>query len=607
MPYLGNNLEAAFKNYKSIDDISSSFNGSTTSFALQVNSLTPVPFPRDAQNCLISIGGVIQKPDATGSTGFKLSGTNIVFSSAPAIGESFFGVILAGADYVNAGVNYPDGTAGAPSITWSDDTDTGFYRSGAGTTSATANGSQVLEFPSSTSGTFSVLSKLAIGTTSATGKLTVHNSDDANVNVLEVFNDNGNNSGGFSQASAGDGTIFAKKNDGTLNIFLRSDGISYFKGGNVSIGTSAADTLLHLEATNTSVAVNNAIRISDADTAVVADQVCGRIEFETADTGNPGVNCQIDNIYSGNGGGSELQIRTGFAGSLVDALRIDDTGKVGIKVTPTTALHVKEAAQADVAIFECSHSSNWGSQISLKHSTSSAADDDMVGSVSFDGKDDAGNNTTYAQIRSYATDVSNNAEDGVITFHTRNHSAFGERMRLTNDGNLSLGDGNLVVANGHGVDFSAWTNTGGTGTGNKHEILQTYEQGTFTPRLKPNDSETGMVTGVGVYVRVGHIVHMRFSFSNKDTTSLPDGKTVAIDQLPFTCDMDGQSGYHTGTTVMMQRINTRPEATFYTNDNTSILYGIYASDGGAWAGWNTNDFNNHSSTYLNFSLSMLCD
>jgi len=96
--------------------------------------------------------------------------------------------------------------------------------------------------------------------------------------------------------------------------------------GRLGLGVNP-DTLLHLEATNTSVAVNNAIRISDADTAVVANQVCGRIEFETADSGNPGVNCQIDTIYSGNGGGGELQFRTGFAGSLVDALRIDDAGQ----------------------------------------------------------------------------------------------------------------------------------------------------------------------------------------------------------------------------------------------------------------------------------------
>ena len=38
MPYIGNDIRAN-EDYKTIDDISSSFNGSTTSFALQVGVL----------------------------------------------------------------------------------------------------------------------------------------------------------------------------------------------------------------------------------------------------------------------------------------------------------------------------------------------------------------------------------------------------------------------------------------------------------------------------------------------------------------------------------------------------------------------------------------
>jgi len=150
MPYLGNNLQVAFESYKAIDDISSSFNGSTTSFALQVSGVAPTPFPKVPENCVISVGGVIQKPDSSGTTGFKFTGTNIVFSSAPASGESFFGVILAGADYVNAGVNFPDGTNTAPSITFSDDTNTGWYRAGSGVVALTSNGTKIAQFPSGT-------------------------------------------------------------------------------------------------------------------------------------------------------------------------------------------------------------------------------------------------------------------------------------------------------------------------------------------------------------------------------------------------------------------------------------------------------------------------
>ena len=146
MPYIGNDIRAN-EDYKTIDDISSSFNGSTTSFALQVGGSAPVPFPKFESQCIISVGGVVQEPDTTGTTGFKFTGTNIVFSSAPAAGESFFGVILAGADYLNAGGTFPDGTAAVPSITFSSDTDTGIFKSGNGLVSIASNGTKVATFP----------------------------------------------------------------------------------------------------------------------------------------------------------------------------------------------------------------------------------------------------------------------------------------------------------------------------------------------------------------------------------------------------------------------------------------------------------------------------
>ncbi len=150
MPYLGNDLQVAFESYKAIDDISSSFNGTTKVFNLHVNGVTPSPFPKIPQNCLISVGGVIQEPDDTGGTGFKFNTSNqLEFSSAPASGESFFGVILAGADYVNVGAHFPAGTLGAPSITFDGDENTGFYRAAADTVALVSGGTKIAQFPTS--------------------------------------------------------------------------------------------------------------------------------------------------------------------------------------------------------------------------------------------------------------------------------------------------------------------------------------------------------------------------------------------------------------------------------------------------------------------------
>ena len=159
MPYIGHSPEVAQRRYESVDDISGSFDGSTTSFALQVGGVAPAPFPVASENVLISVGGVIQEPDGTGTNGFQLTGTNIVFSSAPAAGQSFFGVILAGADYVTAGHAFPDGDAAAPSITFSQDLDTGVFRAGSGAIGFGGDGSERARLDGS--------GRLLVGTTTA--------------------------------------------------------------------------------------------------------------------------------------------------------------------------------------------------------------------------------------------------------------------------------------------------------------------------------------------------------------------------------------------------------------------------------------------------------
>ena len=146
--YIGNDLQVAESGNKIIDDISSSFNGSTTSFALLVGGAAPVPFPINTQQIYISVNGVIQEPDPTGSAGFKLLGNNIVFSSAPANGHAFFGVILSGADYVTVGTEFPAGSATAPSITFGNDNNTGLYSVTGGTVGFTSDGVQTFTMDS---------------------------------------------------------------------------------------------------------------------------------------------------------------------------------------------------------------------------------------------------------------------------------------------------------------------------------------------------------------------------------------------------------------------------------------------------------------------------
>ena len=124
-------------------------------------------------------------------------------------------------------------------------------------------------------------------------KLTVANKDDDNVNVLEVKNDNGNVSGGFTQASDGDGQVFCKKNDGTNTVLFRSDGNSHITGGKVGIGTTSPSDVLHIKHADAFIMVDRtsneagiSLRVGDSNStrSNIATQTNGDLAIDTANT-----------------------------------------------------------------------------------------------------------------------------------------------------------------------------------------------------------------------------------------------------------------------------------------------------------------------------------
>ena len=91
MAYIG--AEPVPGQNREVDDISSGFNGNATAFTLQVNSVNVSP--ESAKNILVNLGGVLQNPD----TDYTINASTLTFTTAPASGLSFFGLIL------GAGIN----------------------------------------------------------------------------------------------------------------------------------------------------------------------------------------------------------------------------------------------------------------------------------------------------------------------------------------------------------------------------------------------------------------------------------------------------------------------------------------------------------------------
>jgi hypothetical protein len=406
--YIGNDLQVAFSTYKNIDDISGSFDGVTTSFALLVNGVAPAPLPLNSNQCLISVGGVVQRPDDTGTEGFRLSGGNIVFSSAPNTAEDFFGVILAGADYVNAGANFPDGTLAAPSITFDQDNDTGYYRSGSGAVSFASNG-------------------VAAGTWSSAGVtapalIPTGSSVPANGVYLPAANTVG-------VATNGTGRLFIDASGRLLIGTSTTDTVGVGSGG-AQLQSVAANPFSAARFSNDAfgcvVAIGKSRGASAGSYTVVQNNdILGEIRFAGADgTDLQTIGAQINAEVDGTPGANDLPGRLVLsttadgASSSTERVRVTSAGRVGINTaSPGSVCHVAGSNGDGLTV-------SGGGATGVFRSSASGTE---LGSTS-------GDNTVFLS--------------GSGT----------ERMRISSGGHVSIAKtGYISVAtNGHYFDAAGW-------------------------------------------------------------------------------------------------------------------------------------------------------
>ena len=105
MPYLGRDLSQG--NYLKLDDISSQFDGSKVSFDLTAGG--SAFFPGSSMALVVSLGGVLQEPEAA----FTIDQSSIEFASAPSSAQSCFIVVMG----TSIGVSVPaDGSVTMPKL-----------------------------------------------------------------------------------------------------------------------------------------------------------------------------------------------------------------------------------------------------------------------------------------------------------------------------------------------------------------------------------------------------------------------------------------------------------------------------------------------------------
>jgi len=215
--------------------------------------------------------------------------------------------------------------------------------------------------------------------------------------------------------------------------------------------------------------------------------------------------------------------------SNVERLRIDSSGR--IKINTTSALATNE---------QVTIKGGGDCIISLRSDSHADGNDQKINFMVGDNTWQSGNTTSQLSSEIIQTSsgvlkanlvISANRGDALTNryiiygdnsvdheFKTKTAASL---LKLHNSGLVEIVGGNLKVANGNGVDFSATA-----GSGASSSVLDDYEEGTFTPTL------SGATTNIDMhYTKIGRVVHISGSLA---FSSISGSGNITIGGLPYT-------------------------------------------------------------------------
>ena len=270
------------------------------------------------------------------------------------------------------------------------------------------------------------------------------------------------------------------QNDGATDILtLDHDTKAAVFAGNVTINTDA----------------NSSLSIADGGTnAIMIKAAAG------------------DELYMGANNTYAIRILNNGTNNVV----LDNGSNLGIGIAaPDTMLTINTGAAADGIKYEVAYS---------------PVNNLPRGVMTWDDGNSSGNVTGQIDTRYDGTTV----DLHIGSLYSSGYNSL-SRLVVKGNGNVSITDGNLAFASGHGIDFSASTNYGSSSS----ELLDDYEEGTWTPYLG-TETQLGSPASTNYnnkYVKVGRLVKCTGWFNTFNYANVTSGTYMMIRNLPFPPEM----------------------------------------------------------------------
>ena len=173
-------------------------------------------------------------------------------------------------------------------------------------------------------------------------------------------------------------------------------------------------------------------------------------------------------------------------------------------------------------------------------------------------------------------------------------------------GNLTLNNGNLVVGtSGKGIDFSITSDadSGAGGVyGTTNEILNDYEEGTFTPYFHATNVTWSYNHQYGFYTKIGNKVTFEIYIAVSAASGSTSNQAYGWG-LPYTCYNGSVSGRYSpavciGSWYNCGMIGGDETGMAYIDPNTDIIKLVFPVDGGVSAAVQAGDIKNGSFIYM---------
>jgi hypothetical protein len=304
--------------------------------------------------------------------------------------------------------------------------------------------------------------------------------------------------------------------------------------GSIGIGTISPASKLTVTGGVSAAGIFNALTLQNSLDGGVG------LYFDNAVSSNL---ASIEALVTSAGAGTDdgiLAFSTASDATNTERMRINQVGNVGIGTqAPLSRLDVRETNRAD-----STNIANVGIYTTTAQSTG------VGGTLALGGLFNGSDNAPFGSIRGGKQNSTNNNYDGYLAFQTiANGGVLTENMRITAAGNVNISNGNLVIGTAlKGIDFSANSHAAGMTS----ELLNDYEEGTFTPTLSSSGTAptvSGYINRFGTYTKIGNRVFI--SVNIRATITNAGTGTPEITGFPYASSGNALNGVSLGLTDLM--------------------------------------------------------